>query len=178
MCLRFFSSRRRHTRYSSDWSSDVCSSDLVSEEGPLLASKTPGKLRSEACEEGKMRKRRPWVFVLGILMLLSGSTFGQVATTGKIAGMVTDSSGAAVPNATVTVKGTSLMAERTTGTGADGAYLFDLLPLGTYEVTVAAKGFKGFSETGIVLTAGFTATVNAKLQVGEVTQVVRVEGVN
>ena len=67
---------------------------------------------------------------------------------------------------------------RTTGTGADGAYLFDLLPLGTYEVTVAAKGFKGFSETGIVLTAGFTATVNAKLQVGEVTQVVRVEGVN
>src|SRR5256884_4426974 len=93
MCLRFFSSRRRHTRYSSDWSSDVCSSDLVSEEGPLLASKTPGKLRSEACEEGKMRKRRPWVFVLGILMLLSGSTFGQVATTGKIAGMVTDSSG-------------------------------------------------------------------------------------
>jgi len=125
-----------------------------------------------------MRKRRPWVFVLGILMLLSGSTFGQVATTGKIAGMVTDSSGAAVPNATVTVKSTSLMAERTTGTGADGAYLFDLLPLGTYEVTVAAKGFKGFSETGIVLTAGFTATVNAKLQVGEVTQVVRVEGVN
>src|SRR5438876_5824597 len=125
-----------------------------------------------------MRKRRPWVFVLGILMLLSGSTFGQVATTGKIAGMVTDSSGAAVPNATVTVKSTSLMAERTTGTGADGAYLFDLLPLATYEVTVAAKGFKGFSETGIVLTAGFTATVNAKLQVGEVTQVVRVEGVN
>src|SRR5213080_1477848 len=115
----------------------------VSEEGPRLASKTPGKLRSEACEEGKMRKRRPWVFVLGILMLLSGSTFGQVATTGKIAGMVTDSSGAAVPNATVTVKSTSLMAERTTGTGADGAYLFDLLPLGTYEVTAAAKGFKG-----------------------------------
>src|SRR5437762_12139358 len=126
-----------------------------------------------------MRMLTFWVLVLVILMagLMPGLTLGQVATTGKIAGMVTDSSGAAVPNATVTVKSTSLMAERTTGTGADGAYLFDLLPLGTYEVTVAAKGFKGFSETGIVLTAGFTATVNAKLQVGEVTEVVKVEGV-
>jgi hypothetical protein len=70
------------------------------------------------------------------------------------------------------------MAERTTTTGADGAYLFDLLPPGTYEVTVTSKGFKGFSEAGVVLTAGFTATVNAKLQVGEVTDVVRVEGQN
>ena len=125
-----------------------------------------------------MRMRRPWVFVLGMLMLLSASTFGQIATTGKITGVVTDASGAAVPNATVTVKSTALMAERTTTTGADGAYLFDLLPLGTYEVNVTSKGFKGVTETGIVLTAGFTATVNAKLEVGEVTQVVRVEGVN
>jgi len=115
------------------------------------------------------------MFVLVILM--PGLTFGQVATTGKIAGVVTDSSGAAVPSATVTVKSTALMAERTTTTGADGAYLFDLLPIGTYEVTVISKGFKGYTETGIVLTAGFTATVNAKLQVGEVSEVVKVEGV-
>ena len=126
-----------------------------------------------------MRKLRFWVLVLVILMagLMPGLTLGQVATTGKIAGVVTDSSGAAVPSATVTVKSTALMAERTTTTGADGAYLFDLLPLGTYEVTVTSKGFKGYAETGVVLTAGFTATVNAKLQVGEVTEVVKVEGV-
>src|SRR3989442_3913141 len=122
-----------------------------------------------------MRKLRLSMFVLVILM--PGLTFGQVATTGKIAGVVTDSSGAAVPSATVTVKSTALMAERTTTTGADGAYLFDLLPIGTYEVTVISKGFKGYTETGIVLTAGFTATVNAKLQVGEVSEVVKVEGV-
>lgn len=125
-----------------------------------------------------MRKLRFWGFVLTVLVtgLMAGLTFGQVAITGKIAGIVTDASGAAVPNATVTVKSTALMAERTTTTGADGAYLFDLLPLGTYEVIVTSKGFKGFSETGVVLTAGFTATINAKLQVGEVTDVVRVEG--
>src|SRR5258707_7888171 len=123
-----------------------------------------------------MRKLRLSMFVLVILM--PELTFGQVATTGKIAGVVTDSSGAAVPSATVTVKSTALMAERTTNTGADGAYLFDLLPLGTYAVTVTSKCFKGYAETGVVLTAGFTATVNAKLQVGEVTEVVKVEGVN
>src|ERR1051325_11178550 len=91
-----------------------------------------------------MRKLGFWVLVLVILMagLMPGLTFGQVATTGKIAGVVTDSSGAAVPSATVTVKSTALMAERTTSTGADGAYLFDLLPLGTYEVTVTSKGFR------------------------------------
>jgi hypothetical protein len=127
-----------------------------------------------------MRKLKLFVFVLVILMLglVSGSAFGQIATTGKIAGVVTDSSGAAVPSATVAVKSTALMAERTTTTGPDGAYLFDLLPVGTYEVTVTSKGFKAFSETGIVLTAGFTATVDPKLQVGEVTDVVRVQGEN
>lgn len=129
-----------------------------------------------------MRKLKLFVFVLVTLAvglgLIPGSSYAQVAITGKIAGVVTDASGAAVPSATVSVKSTALMAERTTTTGADGAYLFDLLPPGTYEVAVTSKGFKGFGETGIVLTAGFTATVNAKLQVGEVTDVVRVEGEN
>ena len=127
-----------------------------------------------------MKKLRLFVFVLVILVLglVPGLAVGQIATTGRIAGVVTDSSGAAVPNATVALKSTALMAERTTTTGPDGAYLFDLLPLGTYEVNVTSKGFKAFTETGIVLTAGFTATVNPKLQVGEVSDVVRVEGEN
>jgi hypothetical protein len=121
-----------------------------------------------------MRKGR---FLLLILIsLLPGIVWGQIATTGKITGVVTDASGAAVPNGTVTVKSSALFTPRTTNTSADGSYLFDLLPAGTYEVAVTAGGFRGFTETGIVITAGFTATVNAKLQVGEVNQVVKVEG--
>jgi hypothetical protein len=100
----------------------------------------------------------------------------QVSTTGKITGTVTDSSGAAVPIAAVSVKSGALLAPRSTQTAGDGSYLFDLLPSGTYELTVTAPGFSTYSQTGIVLTAGFTATVNSKLQVGEVTQVVKVEG--
>jgi hypothetical protein len=121
-------------------------------------------------------------FVFAILLgsffsfIVPRTLAAQISTTGKITGTVTDSSGAAVPNATVGVKSAALLAPRSTQTEADGSYLFDLLPPGTYELTVTASGFRALSQTGIVLTAGFTATINGKLQVGEVTQVVKVEG--
>ncbi|HXJ06707.1 MAG TPA: TonB-dependent receptor [Candidatus Acidoferrum sp.] len=121
-----------------------------------------------------MRIRILFLFVF--LSFLSANISAQIAITGKITGVVTDSSGAAVPNATVTVKSTALMTPRTTNTGADGGFLFDLLAPGTYEVTVTAGGFRTVNETGIVITAGFTATVNSKLQVGEVSQTIQVEG--
>ncbi len=121
-----------------------------------------------------MRIRFLFLFLLA--SSLSAIISAQVAITGKITGVVTDSSGAAVPNATVTVKSSALMTPRTTNTSADGGYLFDLLSPGTYEVTVTASGFQTVNETGIVITAGFTATVNSKLQVGAVTQTIQVEG--
>lgn len=116
------------------------------------------------------------LFILVLVCFLPATISAQVAITGKITGVITDSSGSAVPNAKVTVKGTSLMSPRTMATGSEGDYLFDLLPPGTYDLTVTATGFRTVNETGIVLTAGFTATVNSKLQVGEVTQTVQVEG--
>jgi hypothetical protein len=121
-----------------------------------------------------MRKRIAFIFVL--VLFLPTFISAQIAITGKITGVVTDSSNSAVPDATVLVKSTALMSPRTINTSADGAYLFDLLPPGTYEVTVTAKGFRTVVQTGVVLTAGFTATVNSKLQIGEVTQTVQVEG--
>jgi hypothetical protein len=120
--------------------------------------------------------KKCFYLLLVLLGLFPAILSAQIAITGKITGVVTDSSGAAVPGATVTVKSSALMAARSMNTGPDGSYLFDLLPPGTYEVTITAKGFKGFAQTGIVLTAGFTATVNGNLQVGEVTQTVTVEG--
>jgi Carboxypeptidase regulatory-like domain/TonB dependent receptor len=116
------------------------------------------------------------IFILALVCFLPATISAQVAVTGKITGVVTDPSGGAVANATVTVKSTALMSPRTIGTSTDGGYLFDLLPPGTYEVTVTATGFRTVTQTGVVLTAGFTATVNPKLQVGEVTQTVQVEG--
>src|SRR5690349_22935802 len=88
--------------------------------------------------------RRLHVLVLTLLLGFSfvPSAWSQVATTGKITGVVIDSSGAAVVNATVTVKSDSLMSTRSITSQTDGSYLFDLLPPGTYDVTVTAKGFR------------------------------------
>src|SRR5215469_16263265 len=117
--------------------------------------------------------------LLGLLVsiLLVASGGAQIATTGKITGIVTDSSGAVVADATITANSSALFAKRSTTSHADGSYLLDLLPPGEYEVTISQTGFRSFSQTGIVLTAGFTATVSPKLQVGEIAQVVQVEAV-
>ena len=116
------------------------------------------------------------LLVLLCFLLMPQGLSAQVSTTGKIAGTVTDSSGAAVPNLAVSVKSSALLVPRTTRTEGDGSYLFDLLPPGTYELTVAATGFNTAKRTDIVLTAGFTATINLSLKVGDVSQVVKVEG--
>jgi Carboxypeptidase regulatory-like domain/TonB dependent receptor len=116
--------------------------------------------------------------VLPLLLLLGVPvrSSAQVAITGKITGVVKDPSGAPVPNATITAKSSALFAPRTTTSEGDGSYLLDLLPVGTYEVAISASGFRAFTQTGIVLTAGFTATVSPALTVGEMTQTIRVEG--
>ncbi|HXN53349.1 MAG TPA: TonB-dependent receptor [Candidatus Acidoferrum sp.] len=115
--------------------------------------------------------------VLVIVLLGFGpATFAQVAITGKIAGTVTDSSGAGVPGATVTVQGSALMAPRVATTQSDGSFFFDFVDIGTYDVTVAAKGFKTALEKGVAITAGFSATLNIALTVGEVQETVEVSG--
>jgi Carboxypeptidase regulatory-like domain/TonB dependent receptor len=113
---------------------------------------------------------------LALCFVFCFSLNGQVAITGRITGLVTDPTGAAMPNGTVTLKSSALMADRSTKTQPDGSYLFDLLPPGDYELTASAPGFKTAQHTGIVISAGFTATVNAKLSVGAVQETVTVQG--
>jgi hypothetical protein len=73
-------------------------------------------------------------------------------TTGRIKGTVTDPTGAALPNVTVTATNEATGVKSTTKTSASGDYLFQSLPIGTYDITVASgAGFKGFDAKGIVL---------------------------
>ena len=89
-------------------------------------------------------------------------------------GTVTDPSGATVPGATVEVVAPDTGFTRQTTTGSSGVYSITSLPIGTYNLTISAKGFNTFRATSIDLTVGENRTLNAQLAVGAATPLVQV----
>ena len=92
----------------------------------------------------------------------------------QISGFVRDASGAVVPGASVVLEIPSKALQRTTSTDNSGFYVVPNLPGGTYQLTVEAKGFKKYLKTGIVLDSAAALAVDAKLELGSVTQTVQV----
>jgi hypothetical protein len=98
----------------------------------------------------------------------------STAANGAIEGIVTDNSGGVLPGVTVTVVNIETGTERSTVTNEKGLYRAPLLPLGTYRVTAELQGFKKFEQTGIKLSVGETAVVNATLSIGTVSETITV----
>ncbi len=120
------------------------------------------------------------IFPLSALALsLSGFIVLQALAqdiTGSIVGLVKDSNGAAVAGATVTIKDTDKnVVVRTVTTNSDGAYSAPLLLIGHYAVTIESPNFKRFTRSNIELNVNDRLTVDATLEVGQVTEVVQVE---
>src|SRR5579862_3403391 len=114
-------------------------------------------------------------FIVGILGVAVAPVFGQGLATGGIRGRVIDPSGAAVGGVTVTATSPSLLVERvSTEADSGGDYKLTELPIGTYKVVFEAKGFQQFIRDNVVLTAGFTATIDVSLRVGDVNESVTV----
>ncbi|HMC61133.1 MAG TPA: carboxypeptidase regulatory-like domain-containing protein, partial [Candidatus Solibacter sp.] len=110
------------------------------------------------------------------MALLSGSAvFGQAVAIGSISGVVTDPTGSIVPDATVQMMETEKGTAHTQSTNAEGRYTFNNLPTGPYRLEVQAKGFKNYSQTGIVLQVAENLTQNIPLQVGALTETVEVQ---
>src|SRR5271154_5409897 len=111
--------------------------------------------------------------VIGLLAL-SHAAFGQ-AVYGSIFGTVTDTTGAVVPGATVTVtdesKGTSVNVQ----SNGTGDFTIEHLIPDVYDLKVDASGFKGFQQKGIQLSADSSVKVVASLTVGGSTEVVEVD---
>lgn len=106
------------------------------------------------------------LLVLCILGSLAVTAVAQTSTTGGIAGFVRDPSGAAVPNAKITVNSTSLVRPQTIVTGPDGSYKTLNLPPGTYSVVVdAGQGFAKLEKSNIVVNLGRINTADFQLQV-------------
>lgn len=109
-----------------------------------------------------------------LFLALSISLFSQTSTT-QLGGLVIDSSGATVPNATVTATNESTGLRYTQTTTAAGVYAFPSIPAGSYSLVVEGAGFKKFSLTKIVLQINTPATVNATLEVGASSETISVE---
>jgi len=92
----------------------------------------------------------------------------------RINGTVTDQSGAAVPDAKVTVTNVDTNVSQTSVTTSAGTYLIVDLNPGTYIVKVEKAGFKSFVDKNVVVVGGATSTANATLDPGAVTETVEV----
>jgi hypothetical protein len=117
---------------------------------------------------------RKLILLLFTLGISSSFMLSQVAITGQIRGVVTDSSGSMLPNVTISAKSTALMTPRRTTTSESGSYLFDSLPPGSYQLTYTVTGFKTEVQSNIAITPGFTATISPQLQLGTAEQSVEV----
>jgi Carboxypeptidase regulatory-like domain len=92
----------------------------------------------------------------------------------RVRGTVTDPAGAVVPNARIVATNLATGVAFTTTSQADGGYFFAQLPIGTYKITITAQGFKVFSATGIKLSIDQEYVEPAKLDVGDVSEIVNV----
>ena len=98
--------------------------------------------------------------------------------TAQITGTVTDSTGAAVSNAQVVLTSQGQGTGRTATSNSSGGYLFSALPVGQYDMTVTAQGFKKYEAKGIKLDVGQKARNDVSLTVGAASELVNVEGSN
>src|SRR5438445_9976029 len=121
---------------------------------------------------------RSVVLLVGILALagfLPNRLAGQF-TTATLSGNVTDQSGAAIPDAKVTVLNADTGFTQTVTTGPAGDYLFSRLPIGKYKLTVEKEGMTTYVQSGIELAVSQTATQKVVMSVGAVSQQVTVTG--
>ena len=122
--------------------------------------------------------RRSSVVLVGVALALFASTIVHAQQQpGAITGTVRDTSGAVLPGVSVEASSPALIEKtRAVVSDTEGRYSIVSLPSGTYEVTFSLAGFTTIRREGVQLTTGFTATVNAEMQVGSLAETVTVSG--
>jgi hypothetical protein len=112
------------------------------------------------------------LFLAVCLVFGISGLFGQ--TLGSIAGEVRDSSGAAIPQAKITVTNIGTNAQRTVVANEAGAYAFPSLPPGIYTVRAESQGFKALVRTQVEIQVQQNARIDFELQVGQISESVEV----
>lgn len=113
--------------------------------------------------------------VLAVALVVSGRAgFGQ-AVYGSIVGTVTDSTGALIPNATITVTDAAKGTSTTLQSNASGEFTAEHLIPDPYDLTVTMAGFKTFSTKGLIVSADTSRKVEAALQTGAAGETISVD---
>ncbi len=112
--------------------------------------------------------------LLAILALLAATAFPQ-GERATITGTVTDTSQAIIPGTRVTLRNTGTNIVTLGVSNAAGIYVFPALTPGSYDVTFEKDGFRTRKVSGIPLSTSLTATINAVMEVGTVTEAVQVQ---
>jgi carboxypeptidase family protein len=128
-----------------------------------------------ARKRGEIMKsyRALWPVVF-LQIILCAAAWAQ--DTASITGTVTDPSGAAVAGAQVTVNNAAHGISHDATTNGSGDFLFAALPIGSYDITVAATGFKKYQAKSVVLNVAEKARLNVALEIGAATTEIVVEG--
>src|SRR5215467_12035604 len=113
------------------------------------------------------------LMLLSYLVIADGIAHAQV-TTGNVRGVIKDENGALVAGANVTILEKKTNNQFTTQTNATGDFEFKNLPVGNYQITVSAKGFKGLTLDDVIVQLNQTTDVAGVLTVGEFTESVTV----
>lgn len=115
----------------------------------------------------------PIAFTITVLFF-DGIAFAQ--STGSIGGTVTDSAGAVIPNASVTVQSQGTGESHASRTDASGIYLVPSLPVGTYRIEVKSPGMQTTFASGVELSVGSALRQDFSLKVGSAAETVEVSG--
>jgi hypothetical protein len=115
------------------------------------------------------------VAVACLLTLVPSAVMGQASSTGSVNGLVTDPSGAAVAGASVSLTDRATNTPKMTSTNDAGRYAFLNVFPGTYDIRVTMKGFRQVAVPGQVVIVGETLTVNAKLELGAMAEIIEVK---
>jgi len=113
---------------------------------------------------------------MGVLASLIAPSASAQTFRGTILGTVTDTSGAAILNAKVTIHNIDTGVDRSTESNTDGSYLVPELPVGTYTVTVELNGFQKSVTTGVRVDVATERRVDVTLKPGQISQQIVVEG--
>ncbi len=111
-----------------------------------------------------------------VLMMLAPAPGWAQTFRGTIQGTVTDSTGAALVGATVTIHNVDTGIDRITISGTDGSYLIPELPIGNYNVVVEMSGFQKVATNGVTVDIGAVRRVDATMKPGQVNQEIVVSG--